>query len=128
MDLHTIGVVGAGVVGTGRVLTGLYFLAQPREGATAWVGESSAGTRCLVGSVGGRDVAIGAGVLWALATDSSATPWVLASVASDLADAGFAASTLDRDHRKRAVVAAGGFAALGLATAALLAGSAILRR
>ena len=123
MDLHDIGVAGAVLVGAGRALTGLYFLARPEAGARAWVGDTSTSASYLVRAIGGRDLVIGAGVLWAVAADASPAAWVLASVGGDLVDATFASTMLDADHRKKAIAMAGGFGVLGAATAALLLAS-----
>lgn len=124
MDKHQLGRIGAGLVGVGRTLTGAYFLARPANGAEAWVGDAGPASRYLARSVGGRDLVIGAGVVWSLVSpDETPLPWVLASVAGDLVDAGFGATMLDDAHRSKAVALAGGFGVLGAVTAALLASS-----
>ncbi len=120
MDQHDIGLIGASVVGVGRALTGVYFLARPGAGAEAWVGDAQTSTRYLARAVGARDLAIGTGVLWALGADEPVVPWVLASVVGDGFDAAFGAGMLEGDHRKKAMGLAGGFGALGAVTIALL--------
>jgi len=101
-------------------LTGVYFLARPAAGSQAWVGSTSSAARYLTAAVGGRDLAIGAGVLWSVATGNSPTPWVVASVAGDTCDAALATRMFDGPQRKRAVLAAGGFGVLGAGAIALL--------
>lgn len=120
MDLYDIGVAGAVVVGVGRALTGIAFLARPEPAARSWVGEVSTPTTYLTRGVGARDLVIGVGVLWAVVADASPAAWVLASVVGDASDAAFAAAQLDGDRKKRALALAGGFGVLGAATAALL--------
>lgn len=107
-------------VGVARALTGLVLLAAPGTGAKAWIGRSSPQTDYLVRAVGARDLTIGAGVLLAMRGDESARPWLLASAVADASDAAFGATMLSGDRRIKTVVMAGGFAALGFATARLL--------
>ena len=122
MDNQQLGRIGAATVGVGRALTGVYFLAAPAAGAKAWVGDDRPASRYLARAVGGRDLAIGAGVLWALRTPGeSPLPWVVASVVGDGFDAAFGAAMLDEAHRSKAVALAGGFGVLGALTAAALA-------
>ena len=123
MELSTIATIGAWVVGGGRALTGVYFLADPSAGAQTWTGGTQAPTRYLARAVGGRDLAIGAGIIWAILADQQVVPWVLASVAGDAVDAAFAGAMLDDEHKSKALALAGGFGVLGAVTAALLAAS-----
>ncbi len=120
MDLYDIGVIGAVVVGAGRALTGLAFLARPEPAARSWVGEVSTGTTYLTRGIGARDLVIGGGILWAVVADATPAAWVIASVIGDASDAAFAAAELDGERKRRALLLAGGFGVLGAATAALL--------
>lgn len=91
-------------------MTGLGFLVRSSSIARTWVGASDPPARTLVRSVGARDAAIGLG----LATQGS-TPWLLASIAADLADGTEAAiGDVPADRRRSVALWAFGFAAYGL--------------
>lgn len=73
----------------GRAALGAALIATPEKVAVGWIGEdgSSEGAKILAGSVGVRDVAIGLGTAYALATGSdSARVWLLASGGADVVD------------------------------------------
>lgn len=121
MDAYEIGVVLAWIVGVARALTGIAFLAAPDRAAESWVGSSTTPARYLVRAVGGRDLAIGGGIIWALLFDGTVGAWVLASVAGDLFDGVSGAAMLSGSHRTSTLAFAGGFGLLGIVTLALLA-------
>lgn len=103
-------------VGVGRLATGLWFLAAPALPARTWVGSDDTAPRYLTRAVGGRDAAIGAGVLTAYVTRGPVWPWLAASVLSDATDALSSIPMLAPEHRKKALAYAGGFGTLGLLT------------
>lgn len=121
MNLSSLASAGTGLVGVGRALTGIYFLTRPSAGAKAWVGDDSVPTRYLARAVGGRDLVIGVGALWAMRNDDSPLPWVVASVVGDVIDTAFGAAMLDAEHRAKTIKLAGGFGVLGAVTAVALA-------
>jgi hypothetical protein len=85
MDHATI----ARVLGIGRVAIGAGLLAAPRLTGGAWLGEPAQhpGGQLAVASLGARDMALGAGTLWALGgRRRAAGPWLLAGAGGDLAD------------------------------------------
>lgn len=120
IDVETVAILLGWLVALGRAGTGVAFLAKPDAAARKWVGESLQATRYLVRAVGGRDVAIGVGIAWALLADSDPAAWILASVAADCFDAAAGAAMLDGRERTLTVTMAGGFAVLGVAAAAAL--------
>ena len=97
----------------GRVAFGAAFIVAPRLAAAGWIGGDArrAGTKVFVTGLGGRDVALGAGILAAL-DRGGAKPWLVAAMASD-------ASDLVGTLRSRS-----GIPALGSVAASLIAGSA----
>ncbi|MDY7099957.1 MAG: hypothetical protein S0880_02105 [Actinomycetota bacterium] len=117
-----VATVGSWTVGLGRVATGVGFLAAADRAAKRWVGDSSPTSVYLVRAVAARDLAIGAGLVWALARRRDPLSWLAASVVSDLGDS-IGSVVLPPEHRRISVVAAGGFGALGAATAAAVARS-----
>lgn len=108
--------VSAWVVGIGRVATGVGFLAAADRAARNWVGDTSTPAVYLTRAVAARDLAIGGGLAWSLARRSDPVPWLVASVVSDLGDTA-GSVVLPARHRRISVLAAGGFGALGAATA-----------
>lgn len=121
MDLHDVAVAAAVLVGVGRAGTGLWFLTAAGRSARFWVGVADTPARCLVRAVGSRDLVLGVGILWALGADAAPLAWVLAATAADVADGGVAATMLPEPNRRKTVIAAWGFAALGVLAAVLLA-------
>lgn len=97
-----------------RAATGLAFLAKPEAAADKWVGDSGLPARYLVRAVGARDLVLGAGLAWALAADSEAAAWLVASIAADGFDATTGLTMLSGEYRTRTAVAAGVFGVLGL--------------
>ena len=83
----------ASALGLGRIAIGTAFLVAPRLAATALVGGSANGRAVVVlGRIAGiRDIALGAGLLGALA-EGRARRWLRWSAACDLVD-GLAAAT-----------------------------------
>lgn len=73
----------------GRVGLGVVALALPRELASLWTGPSARSPtgQVLGRALGGRDLVLGAGTWWALTSDRSARPWIIASGAADAVDA-----------------------------------------
>jgi len=72
-------------VAAGRIAIGVAMLAAPRRAAAGWLGP---GTGAGAGSVlarafGAREVAVGAGSLWALDRGDPVRPWVVAGVVCD---------------------------------------------
>lgn len=121
MSLDVIATTLALVVGVGRALTGLVFMAAPSRPVSAWVGESSTGVRYLARGLGGRDLVIGVGIIWSTLAGVAPAAWLIASVLGDLVDCA-GAGMLERSNRPKTLAMAGGFAALGVvATIAVLA-------
>lgn len=100
-------------VGVARAATGVWFLAAPTRPTQAWVGDTGVPSRYLARTVGGRDLAIGSGLILAAITGSASTTWLAASVASDLTDAIAGTAMLEGPQRRNAIGFAGGFGALG---------------
>ena len=126
---------GALVVATGRVALGVIALLRPSVPARPWVGAALAtgpAGQVLGRALGGRDLALGLGALLALRRpDSSAAAgwvaagWVAGGALADGADvlATLAAwPALPRWGRLGIFGLAGGAAAVGVLTAATLAG------
>ncbi len=119
MSIERVALWSAVAVGVTRAATGLWFAAAPRRPSSTWVGRDDPSTRTLVRGIGGRDLAIGAGALAAVARGSSVVPWIAASVAADLTDAAAGAASLSGEHRTKTLAYAGGFAALGVGALAV---------
>src|SRR5919202_2284589 len=71
----------------GRVAFGAAFIVAPRLAASGWIGGDArrAGTKVFITGLGGRDLALGAGILSAL-DNGGAKPWLIAALASDAGD------------------------------------------
>jgi hypothetical protein len=80
-------------VAAGRTLLGIYALADPGRPARSWLGSHADDTVAAVfgRTLGARDLALGAGAVWALAGRPGDRPvvaaWVAAGAAADAADA-----------------------------------------
>ena len=118
---------GATAVAVGRVALGVTALAWPSVPARPWVGAAAdeVAVRVFGRALGARDVALGAGALWALqrpeAEPASAHAWMAAGAMSDALDVVASLSSwrdLPRATRWLVVASAGG-AALAGATGAL---------
>ena len=85
MDPATIARAAAGA----RVAIGVALLAAPGPAAKRWLGEVSEepGAQVAISGLGGRDLAIGLGTLWALGGRKRAPrAWLIASAGADAAD------------------------------------------
>ncbi len=79
----------ARALGIGRIAFGAGLLALPRATGVAWLGEPAEepGGQLAVASLGARDLALGAGTVWALGgRGRDPRAWVLAAAVGDLAD------------------------------------------
>jgi hypothetical protein len=80
----------AQLIAGGRVALGAGLLASPPLVTRGWVGADESvrpGARVLGAGLGGRDIALGLGVLSAIgAGGDAAKPWLLGSVLADAAD------------------------------------------
>ena len=71
-----------------RVGIGVGFLVAPRVAVRVWTGERATVASALAArSVGGRDLALGAGALAALSRGRDARTWLRAGAVADAADA-----------------------------------------
>lgn len=92
IDAPALAQRGAWAVAAARVALGLTALAVPGVAAEPWVGEAGRGVagRVFGRSLGGRDLALGAGALWALsrqaAEPGAACAWVAGGAVSDALD------------------------------------------
>ena len=85
MDAPTIARAAAG----GRIAIGLALLAAPGPAAKRWLGDVSEepGAQVGISGLGGRDLAIGLGTLWALGGRKRAPrAWLIACAGADAAD------------------------------------------
>ena len=85
MDLPTV----ARAAAAGRIAIGVALLAAPGPAAKRWLGDVSEepGAQVAIAGLGGRDLAIGLGTLWALGGRKRAPrAWLLAAAAADTAD------------------------------------------
>jgi hypothetical protein len=83
MDPRTL----ARAMAIGRVAFGAAFVLAPRVAASGWIGRDARrdGTKVFITGLGGRDLALGAGLLSAL-DRGGAKPWLVAALASDAGD------------------------------------------
>jgi len=85
MDAPTIARAAAGA----RAAIGVALLAAPGPAAKRWLGDVSEqpGAQVSIAGLGGRDLALGLGTLWALGgRKRSPRPWLIASGGADVAD------------------------------------------
>lgn len=85
-------------IAAGRIAIGVAALVAPRKLAAGWLGPEAAtgAVTLLTRAFGAREVAVGAGTLWALDAGGPVRPWVTAGVVCDGLDA--AASVLAVRH------------------------------
>jgi len=108
--------IGLGVV---RVGLGVTAIAAPETAGTMWIGRGAAGRdkAVLVRSLGGRDIALGAGVLLAARHGDALRRWALLGALSDFVDvlataAGF--TELPKWRRWLVLLASGGAVAMAV--------------
>ncbi len=83
----------ARAVGAGRIALGASYLAAPGLALRAWPGHRAARDddgallKLLARSTGGRDIALGLGVLLALSHDTPVRGWLEAAMLADAVDA-----------------------------------------
>jgi hypothetical protein len=85
MDLPTI----ARAAAAARAAIGIALLAAPGPAARRWLGDVSdaPGAQVAIAGLGGRDLALGLGTLWALGgRKRRSRPWLVASAGADAAD------------------------------------------
>jgi hypothetical protein len=85
MDLPTV----ARAAAAARAAIGVALLAAPGPAAKRWLGDVSErpGAQVAIAGLGGRDLALGLGTLWALGgRQRSPRPWLIASGGADVAD------------------------------------------
>jgi hypothetical protein len=72
----------------GRAAFGAALIARPERVGRGWLGEvvDQPATQAAIRGLGARDLALSAGALAALARETGVRAWLLAAVASDLAD------------------------------------------
>jgi hypothetical protein len=111
----------ARAVGVGRIALGLSYLAAPGLALRAWPGRRStkdddgALLKLLARSTGGRDIALGMGLLFALSHDAPVRGWLEAAMLADVVDALAILLALPHLPKPKAVLMLG--AALGTAAA-----------
>jgi hypothetical protein len=88
--MATVARVLSGLLALNRTAFGITYLARPQQAGKSWIGgvARAPGTKVMVRSQGARDVALGAGALWALARrrDDEARAWMAAHALADGAD------------------------------------------
>jgi hypothetical protein len=74
--------------GIGRVALGAGLMLAPGLAGRSWVGDdaSRTGAKVFASALGARDVAIGAGLIWALEQDEPAHAWLVGAALADLVD------------------------------------------
>jgi hypothetical protein len=90
----------------GRIAFGAGMLFAPRKVAHGWIGDDAdrASAEFLTRAVGIRDIIIGAGAMFALASGKPAQAWMRAGVAADVADSALTAAYLGKLPRQGALV------------------------
>jgi hypothetical protein len=109
----------ATILGAGRALLGLALLVAPAPILRAWLGRCDHATAVLGRGLGARDVALGAGLVAALARDGDPAPWLVAGAVADVGDT---AATLAAGDR---IPSAGRNGTVALAASSAVAGVAL---
>jgi hypothetical protein len=120
----------AGALALSRLAFGANYLARPASAEPTWIGRAARapGAQVMIRSQGARDVALGAGALWALGTGRDPHAWMVAQILTDGADA--VATWAAREHlpsargRTAFALAAGSTAVAAVAAAGLRASGA----
>ena len=97
----------------GRLVLGVSFLLAPGPSLRSWVGREgdTPASRLAIRMVGGRDVALGMGTLFALRHGTPVRGWLEAGALSDTSD--FVASLIAARHLPKFRVLAAGASAVG---------------
>ena len=118
----------AGGLAVNRILFGASYLARPRNAGQSWIGRAARkpGAQVIVRSQAARDIALGAGALWALTRrpDADARAWMLAHALADGVDTAVTWAARDDLPKRRARLA---LAVAGGSTAVAALGAAGLR-
>ena len=115
----------AKLIAGGRILMGGALAVAPGPASRGWIGRDAerAGAKVMTRGLGARDLALGAGVLSAIASEKPVRAWLAASALSDAAD--FMATLIAGDDLPRAArvsaLAVAGTAAVACAAGAALA-------
>ncbi|MEA2253875.1 MAG: hypothetical protein QOG70_4117 [Solirubrobacteraceae bacterium] len=109
----------ATILGAGRALLGVALLVAPAPILRRWVGRADAPAVVLGRCLGGRDVALGAGVVVVVARGGDPSPWLAAGV---VADTGDTVATLAAGDR---IPTTGRIGTVALAASSALAGVAL---
>jgi hypothetical protein len=117
----------AGGLAVNRILFGANYLARPASAGPSWIGRAARkpGAQVMIRSQGARDVALGAGALWALARhrDADARAWMAAHALADGLDTAVTWAARERLPKRRArlalAIAAGSTAVAVLGAARL---------
>lgn len=112
-------------IAAGRIAIGVAALVAPRRLVSGWLGSTAAhgSVTLLTRAFGAREVAVGAGTLWALDAGGPVRPWVAAGIACDGIDA--ASSVLAIGHLGAAKALLNGAVALGATAAGVAALDAV---
>ena len=88
--------------GLGRMVLGAALMLAPGLSGRSWVGgdASSTGAKVFASALGARDVALGAGLVWALQRDEPAHAWLVGAALADAVD--FAATLAAGDSIPKA--------------------------
>ncbi|WP_406281490.1 hypothetical protein [Embleya sp. NBC_00896] len=110
-----------------RAVLGVVALTDPPRVSRPWIGDDADGTggRVFARALGGRDLALGVGALYAAARGEGIRAWALASAGADVGDAVITCAHWDELPRgRRAFIAAlAGASAVAGATLAIAAPS-----
>jgi hypothetical protein len=73
----------------GRMVLGAALVAAPEHATRAWIGAaaSTSVAKLLARALGARDLALGAGLLWAQRRQEPEHPWITAAALADTVDA-----------------------------------------
>lgn len=110
----------ARTLGLMRAAVGAVCLFWPRRLARLWTGDATPSTAMAMRGLGGRDLALGLGLLRAIENEGHVARWLEAGAVADASDtlAALANSDLPPARRLMFLLTAGGAAGLGLYLAA----------
>jgi hypothetical protein len=102
----------------GRIAFGTALVARPARIGASWLGRDAerCPTQTALRGLGARDLALAGGAAWATARNGAARPWLVATVAGDVADVAaalVAGDTIPARGRRGTLALAGGSAVAG---------------